>query len=217
LFALRENGLFERAVGVGDRGEFVWREHPADALLSEAVANARVDIATLPRPYCSEVRPLLAPWFAEVTRSLEQGVAWFIDYGYVRDDYYAPQRCEGTLRCHYRHRAHNDPLILPGLQDITAWVDFDALADAGVAAGFALDDNLSQAQFLIAHGLDEVFAAAYAEAADEVARYRLGQEVKRLTLPGEMGAVFQVTALSRWPSSPGPPGSVPIDLQVRGA
>jgi SAM-dependent MidA family methyltransferase len=108
-------------------------------------------------------------------------------------------------------------LILPGLQDITAWVDFDALADAGLAAGFALDADLSQAQFLIAHGLDEVFAAAYAEAADEVARYRLAQEVKRLALPGEMGTVFQVMALSRWQSSPGLPASAPLDLQVRGA
>ena len=196
LFALRNEGLFARAVGVGEQGEFIWREHPADAALSEAVANTSVNIAALPQPYCSEVRPLLAPWFTEVTRSHEQGVAWFIDYGYARDDYYAPQRREGTLRCHYRHRAHNDPLILPGLQDITAWVDFDALADAGLAAGFALDNNLSQAQFLIEHGLDEVFAAAYAEAADEMARYRLAQEVKRLTLPGQMGERFRVILLS---------------------
>jgi len=195
LFALREESLLERVVGVGARGEFAWREHSADAALSAAVANVIGDTVALPRPYCSEVRPLLRPWLAEVTGSLEQGMAWFIDYGYARDNYYASQRREGTLRCHYRHRAHDNPLILPGLQDITAWVDFDALIDAGAAAGFALDDNVTQAQFLIAHGLDEVFAAVYAEVADEVARYHLAQEVKRLTLPGEMGERFRVIAL----------------------
>lgn len=199
LFALREAGLFERAVGVGAQGQFIWREHPADAALAESVANATTAVAALPRPYCSEVRPLLAPWLAEVTRSLEGGVAWFVDYGYARDEYYAPQRREGTLRCHYRHRAHDDPLILPGLQDITAWVDFDALAAAGAMAGFALDAYVTQAQFMIAHGLDEVFAAAYAEAADDVARYRLCQEIKRLTLPAEMGTVFRLMALNRQP------------------
>ena len=195
LFSLREEGLFARAVGAGAQKEFVWRDVPADAALNDAVRRAIGAADALPRPYRSEVRPLFAPWFAEVTRHLKQGTAMFIDYGYFRADYYAPQRREGTLRCHYRHRAHDDPLIFPGLQDITAWVDFDALAGAGAAAGFALEANVTQAQFLIAQGLDEVFAAAYAEAADETARYRLAQEVKHLTLPGEMGERFRVVAL----------------------
>lgn len=140
---------------------------------------------------------MLAPWFAEITRSLEQGGAWFIDYGYARDEYYAPERREGTLRCHYRHRAHNDPLLWPGLQDITAWVDFDALADAAAAAGLERAGNTTQARFLVEHDLDAVFTEAYAQAPDEAAKYRLAQEVKRLTLPGEMGERFHVLEFRR--------------------
>ena len=195
LFSLRDDGLYARAVGVDEQGGFIWRERPADELLANAVVQAISDSAELPRPYLSEVRPLLAPWVAEVTRHLDQGTAWFIDYGYSRADYYAPQRRAGTLRCYYRHRVHDDPLILPGLQDISAWIDFDALIAAGAAAGFALTAQGSQAEFLIAHGLEEVFAAAHAQAVDEIARYRLAQEVKRLTLPGEMGEAFRVVAL----------------------
>lgn len=198
-FALREDGLFARDVGVGDDGSFVWREMAADANLQTAVANA---ISSRPsalgsQPYLSEVCPMLASWLIEVTRSLEQGSAFFIDYGYSDGEYYAPERRGGTLRCHYKHRAHDDPLILAGLQDITAWVDFDALARAGVQAGFDVAAHGTQAQFLIANGLDEVFAHAYAQARDEAARYALAQEVKRLTLPGQMGEGFRVMALKK--------------------
>ena len=147
--------------------------------------------------YSSEVCTLLDPWLAEVTRTLARGSAWFIDYGYAQGDYYAPARSAGTLRCHYRHRAHDDPLILPGLQDITAWVDFDALARAGTATGLRVAEHATQAQFLIANGLDEVFAHAYAASADEAARYALAQQVKRLTLPSEMGERFRVMTLRR--------------------
>lgn len=195
LFALREEGLFARAVVLDASQSFVWQERPADAALTAAVAGALP--GDLPRPYCSEVRPLLAPWFAEITGHLERGTALFIDYGYSRADYYAPQRAAGTLRCHYRHRVHDDPLILTGLQDITAWVDFDALANAAIATGFDAATCTSQADYLIANGLADVFAAAYAEAMDEVARYALAQEVKRLALPGEMGEAFRVMAMSR--------------------
>jgi len=101
------------------------------------------------------------------------------------------------LRCHFRHRAHDDPLLWPGLQDITAWVDFDALGAAASACGLVAEPVVSQAQFLIAHGLADVFAAAQAQAADETARYRLAQQVKQLTLPGQMGNAFGVAVLRR--------------------
>jgi SAM-dependent MidA family methyltransferase len=197
-FALRADGVHACVVGVDAGGHLIEREIPADASLTGAVTTAlgpRLD--ALPRPYKSEVCPMLEPWLAEVARSLEQGDAWFMDYGYARDDYYAPQRRDGTLRCHYRHRAHDDPLRWPGLQDITAWVDFDALTAAAVAAGFEPDGNMTQAQFLISNGLDGVFDDAFARAPDEAARYRLAQEVKRLMLPGEMGERFRVLRFRR--------------------
>ena len=198
LFALDDDALHARCVAVGQAGEFAWRDVPADRALQDAVATSLGRQASiLPRPYRSEVRPLVAPWFAAVTRSLQQGVALFADYGYDCGAYYAPERREGTLRCHYRHRAHNDPLLWPGLQDITAWVDFDALAAVAASAGFECVANSSQAQFLVEHDLAGVFADAHAAAGDERARYRLAQEVKRLTLPGEMGDVFRVVCFRR--------------------
>jgi SAM-dependent MidA family methyltransferase len=149
-------------------------------------------MSALPRPFVSEFCPMLSPWFAEVVRNLESGAAWFIDYGYSREDYYSPHRGSGTLRCHWRHRAHDDPLVLPGLQDITAHVDFDALIEAGIRAGFKAFASQPQAQFLMRNGLEEVFADAYANTADETVRYALAQQVKRLTLPGQMGEAFGV-------------------------
>lgn len=197
-FALRADGLYSLAVGVDAGNRLVEREIPADAMLAGAVANALGERRErLPLPYKSEVCPLLAPWFAEVTRSLEYGSARFIDYGYARDAYYAPERHEGTLRCHYRHRAHDDPLLWPGLQDITAWVDFDALAESAAAAGFQCCANQTQARFLIEHDLDAVFTGAYARAPDETAKYRLAHEVKQLTMPGEMGERFRVLEFRR--------------------
>jgi len=121
----------------------------------------------------------------------------FIDYGYVRREFYLPERQDGTLMAHYRHRAHSDPFHLPGLNDLTASVDFTALAEAGNNAGFGVAAYLSQAQFLIAAGLQDVFEHAYECAADDVGRYRLAQQVKKLTMPDQMGERFQAMLLAR--------------------
>ena len=198
LFALREDGVFVRKVAVDARDRFVWREQAADMMFANALDHSLGEgIRTLPRPYCSEICTLLAPWIAEITHTLERGSAFLVDYGYAHGEYYHPQRSTGTLRCYYRHRAHDDPLILPGVQDMTASVDFDALTRAGAAAGLAVAAHSTQAEFLIAHGLDEVFARAHAQARDEAARYALAQQVKRLTLPSEMGERFRVMELRR--------------------
>lgn len=195
LFALRDDRVFERCVGIDSANRFEWRERDADPVFDYAVRAVFAD-RPLPNAYRSEFCSLLAPWLGEVTATLE-GDAWFIDYGYPRRDYYAPHRGEGTLRCHYRHRAHDDPLILTGLQDITAWIDFDALGEAAISNGLCVHTFTTQAEFLIANGLETVFAQAYDTTADEAARYRLAQEVKRLTLPSEMGDAFHVMTLRR--------------------
>ena len=198
LFALRTDGVFARGVTCSDRGAFEWCEIAADAALQNALARSLgAVLQALPRPYCSEICTTLSPWLAAVTQTLERGAAYFIDYGHSRDDYYAPARNRGTLRCHYRHRAHDDPLILPGLQDITAWVDFDALGFAAASSSFSAISLHSQAQFLFANGLERFFAVAHARAGDEASRYRLAQEVKRLTLPGQMGDAFAVMTLAK--------------------
>jgi len=123
-----------------------------------------------------------------------------IDYGFPRTEFYHPQRLDGTLMCHYRHRAHADPLILVGLQDITAHVDFTAIAAAGTAAGLRLLGYTSQAAFLIGCGLDQL--AAQSDPENTRAHLELTQQIKKLTLPHEMGELYKVIAFGRGVEEP---------------
>jgi SAM-dependent MidA family methyltransferase len=122
-------------------------------------------------------------------------VALLIDYGYPRSEYYHPQRSMGTLMCHYRHRAHPDPFRLVGLQDITAHVDFSAVAEAAEAAGLALGGYTTQAFFLLGCGLDRLVAES--DPGDSGAHLQVVQEVRHLTLPTAMGESFKVIGLTR--------------------
>jgi len=126
---------------------------------------------------------------------IEAGVLLLIDYGFPRTEFYHPDRTTGTLMCHYRHRAHPDPLILPGLQDITAHVDFTAIAEAGADVGLELLGYTSQAAFLIGSGLDEFVRAS--DPSDVRAHLALTEQIKKLTLPHEMGELFKVCAFGR--------------------
>jgi SAM-dependent MidA family methyltransferase len=149
----------------------------------------------LPEGYCSELNPHLDAWLQAVAGSLQRGCAIFVDYGYPRREYYLPERSRGTLICHYRHRAHADPFWWPGLQDISAFVDFTALAEAGLAAGFECAGYTNQAMFLVGCGLSDWLEDLAARPAEE--RLRLANEIRQLTLPGAMGEKFQVMALAR--------------------
>ena len=145
--------------------------------------------------YESEICMSMPAWMASVGQCLERGVILFIDYGHVRSDYYHPQRNRGTMLCHYKHRAHEDPFFRPGLQDLTAWVDFSELAEAGVASGLDLAGFTTQANFLLGCGLEEL---ATGIAGDDLAeRVELARQIKLLTLPGEMGERFKVLGMSR--------------------
>ena len=150
--------------------------------------------------YISEVCLRAGPWLEAVASTLDRGMVLLIDYGYPRRDYYHPQRSDGTLQCYYRHRVHDDPLRLPGLQDITAHVDFTALAGAAVAAGLSLAGFVTQAQFLIGCGLDRLLMEAHAQGT--VAGVRAAQEAKALDLPTGMGERFKVMGLARGVEGP---------------
>ena len=197
-FSIRGGEVFEEhVIDDGEEG-FAIVDLPADGFVGGAVRHIERDIdAHLPDDYRSEVLPQLPYWIQAVCGGLAQGLAIFVDYGYARREYYRLDRRAGTLLANYRHRAHDDPFRLVGLQDITAFVDFGALAESGTGAGFEIAGLGTQADFLIANGLSEVFAEAHAAAPDEAARYRLSQEIKRLTLPGEMGERFKVIAFER--------------------
>ena len=197
-FTLRAGEVYEEYVALDGEGRLMRVDRPADALVSGAVRHLERDTeSSFADGYRSEVLPQLPYWMQAIAGSLTAGVMLFIDYGYVRREYYQPGRSDGTLMAHYRHHAHADPLFLPGLNDLTASVDFTALAEAGNKAGFGVAAYLPQAQFLIAAGLQQAFEDAYADAPDEAARYRLAQQVKKLTLPDQMGERFQAMVLAR--------------------
>lgn len=169
---------------------FAWTDAAAGAALAERVAPLR-----LPPGYHSEVGFAAEAWTRSVADVLEAGAVLLIDYGFPRAEFYHPDRSGGTLMCHYRHRAHADPLILPGLQDITAHVDFTAIAEAGTESDLDLLGYTSQAAFLIGSGLEHV--AGRLEPSDTRAHLALTQQIKKLTLPHEMGELYKVMALGR--------------------
>lgn len=179
-----------------ESGRFVWQSAVAPHWLGAAVAEIE---KCLERPlaagYTSELSAGLKGWITDIANCVDDGLLLFFDYGVARREYYAPDRDGGWLRCHYRHRVHNDPLVYPGIQDLTAWVDFTSIAEAAVAAGLEVEAWLTQAHFLLHGGLSEEFESL--ATGNEVARAELSRQVKLLTLPGEMGEHFKCMALSR--------------------
>jgi SAM-dependent MidA family methyltransferase len=173
-------------------GGFGWSLRAAPPSLADRIDALRIDF---PAGYRSEINIHLGSWLDSVTSSMNQGLALMVDYGYPRREYYLPQRRDGTLMCHYRHRAHDDVFFWPGLQDITAWVDFTALAEASDECGMDLEGYCTQAMFLLGCGLEQVLAAQTAGSDD--AGLALNAEARQLTLPGMMGERFQVMGLGR--------------------
>ena len=182
-------------LGVRKEGAgFGWTTLPADDDLADTVAEIEEDIgAPLPVGFESEYCPELKPWLASLAACLSSGLILFIDYGLPRRHYYHQQRSGGTLMCHYRQRAHMDPFVWPGLQDITAWVDFTAVAQAGIDAGLTLEGFTTQAAFLIGSGITELVE----ESSSERQRIEAAGQVRRLTMPGEMGEKFKVIGFGK--------------------
>jgi SAM-dependent MidA family methyltransferase len=154
---------------------------------------------TLPGGYQGEFGPARGAWVRTAAAGLEAGALLLLDYGYPRRELYHPQRVEGTLACHYRHRVHADPFLRPGLQDISAHVDFTAVAESGVDAGLELAGYTTQAHFLLATGLLEGLGGA---AGDSPGRIADTGAVQRLLMPGEMGEAVKVMALARGLDAP---------------
>jgi SAM-dependent MidA family methyltransferase len=197
-FTLRDGEVFEEHVALDGEGRFIRQDRPADALLAAAVRHVERDLgAPFADGYRSELLPQLPYWLQAVIGGMRSGALLFTDYGYARREYYQPQRSEGTLRAFRQHHVVADVFDWPGLQDITASVDFTALAEAGTGAGFDLAGYCSQASFLLGNGLAERLQEAEAKARDEAALQRLRQEAKQLTLPEAMGERFQAMGFAR--------------------
>jgi len=191
-FRIGADGVEALGVGLAD-GRLASVARPADAALTAAVAELGVSFA---RGYASELCPGLAPWLASVTAPLAAGVALLLDYGYPRAEYYGAARDGGTLACFHRHRRHEDPFVNVGLQDLTAWVDFTRVAEAGLAAGLEVLGFTTQAHFLLANGFERHLAALRATLPPEREPLAAPAALK-LVLPSEMGERFKCIALGR--------------------
>ena len=193
LFVKRTGAVQERGVAVSE-DRLVFAEAPAGRDLTAAVAALEVEVGALPDGYGSEIGLIARAWTASLAGWLERGAALLIDYGFPAREYYHPQRLMGTLMCHYRHHAHADPLWLPGLNDLTAHVDFSAVAGAAHAAGLEVLGYTSQARFLLNCGLLDVLETGPSHAR--------ANEAHRLISEAEMGELFKVLAVGRGIGAP---------------
>lgn len=198
LVVWKSTGVVERGVAI-DNGRFAWVDRPASGrLLERALALAAE--CDMPPGYLSEVSLAAQAWVAAWATRLGRGALLLIDYGFPRREYYHPQRSSGTLMCHYRHHAHGEPFYLPGLQDITAHVDFTAIVESGCWAGLELLGYSTQSSFLFNCGLAEVLART--PASDGRRYLPLAGAANKLVSPAEMGELFKVIALGRGISEP---------------
>ncbi|MFC5429055.1 class I SAM-dependent methyltransferase [Paraburkholderia denitrificans] len=201
LFARKDAVWHERGVAVNAHGAFVFSDRPAVSEGSEgSEPGAHWPESVLAGiegsdDYVAETHDAALAFTRTVCTMLVRGAAFFIDYGFPSSEFYHPQRVQGTLMCHYRHRAHDDPFLYPGLQDITAHVEFTGIAEAGVDAGADLLGYTSQARFLMNAGITEVLSEIDPR---DVARFLpAANAVQKLVSESEMGELFKVIAFSR--------------------
>lgn len=145
-------------------------------------------------PYQTEIAIQAPAWLGTMANLLNQGVIYLIDYGYEAKEYFHPLRYEGMLRCHYRHQAHDDPLVLVGLQDITTHVDFTSLAEIAHAEGLQVAGYQRQSDFLLA---GDILNLSQHHATDDFQQMQQAAALKRLLLPEQMGELFKVLSLSK--------------------
>ena len=186
----KDGGMLERGVASAGR-DFAWQERlPESPALLEAAQRISV-----PDGYLSEISLAARGLVGSLCERLDKGVLLFIDYGFGAGEYYHAQRAQGTLMCHYRHHAHDAPFFLPGLQDITAHVDFTAVAESAIDSGAHLLGYTTQAHFLINCGITELLQDTAPE--NLRAYLPLSAQLQKLTSPAEMGELFKVIALGK--------------------
>lgn len=187
----RNGEIDELGVSLSEDGErFERRYRPASGELEKATLAL-----DLPDDYETEINLAAQAFVKSFAARIERGALLFIDYGFPAAEYYDPQRSRGTLMCHYHHHAHEDPFVLAGLQDITAHVDFTAIADAGTELGFSVLGYTTQAQFLVNCGITDILSGTSPDAVRAYAP--LASQAQKLLSPGEMGERFKVLALGR--------------------
>jgi SAM-dependent MidA family methyltransferase len=191
-----KNGSFSELCTAFTDDEFYWVHRDPEERIKTQINKLPDDIKQgLSEEYVTEINLQIRPWLDSLADILARGVMLFIDYGYTRHEYYHPQRAAGTLLCHYRHHVHSDPFLYPGLQDITASVDFTLVAEAALNAGFKVSGYTTQAHFLLDNGFEELINQSLLTSAIE--RAELGRQARILTMPGEMGERCKVISLTK--------------------
>jgi SAM-dependent MidA family methyltransferase len=191
--AWTREGILERGV-CANEGQLAWSDRPANGLIINQLNDLEIEIPPSGR-YESELALFARAWMRSLGRLLERGAVFVIDYGFPAREYFHPQRSMGTLACHYRHRMHGDPFYLPGLQDITAHVDFSALARAATDGGLEVLGYASQAQFLVNCGITDLLAGE--DPADAKRYLPAAAAAQKLLSPSEMGELFKVLAAGK--------------------
>jgi SAM-dependent MidA family methyltransferase len=208
-----ESWAFERGVALNADGNFMWKDKLVEAgplvMLAPGIASKHL-AGQPPMGYLTEISPQCAAWTRTLARSLKRGAILLIDYGFRAAEYYHATRTGGTLMCHYRHHAHPDPFFLPGLQDITAHVDFTAVAEAAAAGGAEVLGYTTQANFLLAGGLAGLMQEA--DANDPVRYLPMVTQAQRLISPAEMGEFFKVLGLGKGVAAPSGFSGRPLPL-----
>jgi SAM-dependent MidA family methyltransferase len=197
LIVFAHGNVYERVVALNNENQCAWRDVPLPATLRESADRIKPMFAdtAASENYLTEAAPAIDGLVAALTHTLKRGTMLLIDYGFRAAEYYHASRTMGTLMCHYRHYAHTDPFLYPGLQDITAHVDFTRVAEVGTLRGLELVSYATQAQFLMATGLPELLQRA--DPRDAAAYLPLANQVQRLTSPAEMGEFFKVIAFAK--------------------
>jgi SAM-dependent MidA family methyltransferase len=205
IFTLQEKGIYERVVRLaGNTGNsadtakvFNWAERPASPQLEHEVKTTLNLQQSYPVGFHSELGLQASAWVASIGERLGKGALLLIDYGFTNSEFYIPERSGGTLMCHYRHQAHTDPFWLPGLQDITAHIDFSAIANVGVQiAKLDLAGYTTQAHFLIGCDLASHAQQALSQA-DTFEAIKINRAIQTLVTESEMGELFKVIAFTR--------------------
>jgi len=191
----RDSALTECGVALDDKG-YTWEERPIEDDALEAAAQKII----VPDDYVSEICLAARGLINSLALRLERGAMLFIDYGFGAREYYHPQRSSGTLMCHYRHHAHADPFLFPGLQDITAHVNFTDIAETAVDAGLEMMGYTNQAFFLINCGITELMNEVSPENLRDY--LPLSAQLQKLTSTAEMGELFKVIALGKKMTEP---------------
>ena len=192
-FRIQDEEIYEIGISCTNQ-RLIEQDKLADEIIKDSVHKIEKELnRKFANGFISEIRPDYKHWFTTLSSSLVYGAIIFIDYGCSRGEYYSADRSTGTLVCHYQNTAHYDPLFLPGVQDLSAWVDFSLVADVGLEHGFKVESYTSHRDFLLSAGILKLVD----QISDQNKRFKINQAVKQLLLPSQMGDTFKFMLLSK--------------------